>query len=245
MSRFFFVRCNRIIPAILTIAAILFLLIPFIAMASEPPRTVRLIYLETLGRPSSPAVKTRVIVIVSPDRTTVTEEGGTLIIDYLHHEIIRQKSQQSVAVHYPLRPSRPAEQHLQLDEMMMARLGSYRIFSSRQGGSYHGLPVTETMIRFGMGLTQARTAAPLESDFFGQRFGERTLQIEASPQVPHFARLAASAECRREVVRANPLLLQLDLINLIPLVGGLPLSLREQPGKTLEFLDLQLVEDGR
>ena len=214
-------------------------------MAREQPQTVRLTYLETRDRQPPPAIESKMIVTVSPDRTTVAQEGGVLIIDYLDHEVIRQKSEQPVAVHYPLRPSRPAEQHLQLDEMMMVRLGSYRILSHREGGHYHGRPVTETMIRFGIGLTQARTAMPLQNDFFGQRFGERTLQIEASAQVPHFARLAASADRHRALVRANPLLMQLDLINLIPLVGGLPLSLREQSGITLEFLALQLVEDGQ
>ena len=63
--------------------------------------------------------------------------------------------------------------------------------------------------------------------------------------MPYFAELARRASEHREAVRANPLLLQLDLINLIPLAGGLPLSLREQTGKILQFLELQPVEDGR
>lgn len=128
-------------------------------------------------------------------------------------------------------------------EMMMARLGSYRLLSRREGGTYHGMPVTETVIRFGVGLTQARTAVPLKYDYFGQPFGERTLHVEATDRVPHFAELAKQANDHRQTVRANPLLLQLDPIALIPLVGGLPLVFRDQSGKRLQFLESQLVED--
>ena len=228
------------------VTATLLFTAPVSATEHEPAKTICLTYREIpAGKALAAPDTAKVIITVAPHRTTLSQGDEETIIDYLNQEVIRQKSQPATAIHYPLRASRSPEARQKVDEVMMARLGSYRILSSREGGSYHGRPVTETVIRFGMGLIPARTAAPMQYDFFGQRFGERTLHIEASMQVPYFAELARRASEHREAVRANPLLLQLDLINLIPLAGGLPLSLREQTGKILQFLELQPVEDGR
>lgn len=233
-----------ILSAVFPVAAILFLLTPLTTNANEQPKAVRLTYRETHDQSSPPADEAKMILMVGADRTTITQGEDVLLIDYRNLEVIRHHCRRSAAIHYPLRPARPVEKSPTIAEEMMVRLGSYRILSSRKGGTYHGMPVKETVIRFGMGLAQARTAAPMQYDFYGQRFGERTLHIEAADRVPHFAELVKQASGHREAVRANPLLLQLDPINLIPLVGGLPLVLRDQSGKRLEFVELQLVEDG-
>ena len=142
------------------VTATLLFVAPVSATEHEPAKTICLTYQDIpVGKAIASADKARLIITVAPHRTTLSQGDEKTIIDYLNQEVIRQKSQFSTAIHYPLRASRSAEARLKVDEVMMARLGSYRILSSREGGSYHGGPVTETVIRFGMGLTPARTAA--------------------------------------------------------------------------------------
>jgi hypothetical protein len=60
-----------------------------------------------------------------------------------------------------------------------------------------------------------------------------------SDTVPGYDALARLAATRRPVIRANPLLLQLDPVNLILPLGGLPVRLEEGDNDRGRVLELQ------
>ena len=84
-----------------------------------------------------------------------------------------------------------------------------------------------------------RTAAPLTVAWCGETFGERRVRYLVSDTVPGYDALARLAATRRPVIRANPLLLQLDPVNLILPLGGLPVRLEEGDNDQGRVLELQ------
>lgn len=111
----------------------------------------------------------------------------------------------------------------------------YRIVATAPGRRVHGWPAAEKMVWFAPGLNRMRTVAPL----IVESFGERRLRCWVSEVVPGHEALARLAAARRPLVRANPLLLQLDLVNLILPLGALPVRLEEGRDDEMRVLELQ------
>ena len=65
------------------------------------------------------------------------------------------------------------------------------------------------------------------------------MRFFVSAAVPGHEALARLAAARRPVVRANPLLLQLDPVNLIVALGALPVRLEEGRSDGVRVLELQ------
>ena len=208
--------------------------------ADEPPRTLQLNYQEFSLNDAVAHGGRPVIFLVSPDQTVIRRAGEVVTIDYHNREVIREETERSVLVRYPLvSPELARNNDADLADAIMTRLGSYRIMRTQGSQRMHGLNAVEYQIWFGLGLTAARTAAPMNYAYFGQSFAERRVRCLASDKVAHYAALASMAESRRDLVRANPLLLQMDLVNLIRPLDGLPLRLEEQDGTILRFLAVQ------
>ena len=208
--------------------------------ADEPSRTLQLNYHEFSLKDTVAHGGRPVVFLVSPDQTVIRRAGEVVTIDYHNREVIREETERSVLVRYPLvSPELARNNDADLADAIMTRLGSYRIMRTQGSQRMHGLNAVEYQIWFGLGLTAARTAAPMNYTYFGQSFAEHRVLCLASDKVAHYAALASMAESRRDLVRANPLLLQMDLVNLIRPLGGLPVRLEEQDGPTLRFLDVQ------
>lgn len=229
----------RLSPVLLELAAslgaLLLCALPA-CLAGEPP--LRLVYEQTVSAPSGGTTRSAVVYAICPERTIIRREGEETIIDYRGLALTRKRAGSSVE--YPLNPPGTGEeQPRSLKDELMRRVATYRLGEAGPGQSIHGLPATEREIWFGVGLGLARTAMPVTVEYFGQRFGERRVQCAVSQMVVGYATLAAIARDRRMVARANPLLLQLDPSNLILLLDGLPIRLREQRGNAIHTLALQ------
>ncbi len=201
-------------------------------------QSLTLAYEHTVAAPSGGTTRSAVVYAISPEQTIIRRDGEETIIDYRGLALTRKRAGSSVE--YPLNPPGTGEeQPRSLKDGLMRRVATYRMGEARPGQRIHGLPATEREIWFGVGLSLARTAMPVTVKYFGQMFGERRMQCAVSQAVVGYATLAAIARDRRMVVRANPLLLQLDPSNLILLLDGLPIRLREQRGNALHTLALQ------
>jgi hypothetical protein len=99
--------------------------------------------------------------------------------------------------------------------------------------------VTEKQLWFGHELSRMRTAAPITQRHFGRVFRERQLRCQVSREVDKFDILVHIAEGRQAMIRANPLLLQMDPINLIPALNGLPVRVWEEKNGELHSFVLQ------
>ncbi|PIE69196.1 MAG: hypothetical protein CSA21_03475 [Deltaproteobacteria bacterium] len=197
---------------------------------------VRLVYLISEGK----AAGQQVTITATPERTCITSPEQTLEIRYRELEVLRATPPDEAPVRYPLNhPDQPRQDSFA--ETMRSRLASYTITDGGETVTLQGLKVRRKTVHFGYDLMVMRAMVPYRQNFFGEVFGERTLHYQVSVHHKLNARLRALTASRQEVVAANPLLLQLDLINLMPLLGGLPLRITDwQFGNRslLEFVPL-------
>ena len=177
---------------------------------------------------------------VEAERTLLDRDGLLLTIDYRDHRVIRQPAGRADRVIYPLTrpgdrvvtPATPAEE-------LRRQAGGYRIVATGPGLRVHGRPAEERLVWFGPGLSRLRTAESPTVVAYGETFGERRVRFFVSAAVPGHEALARLAAARRPVVRANPLLLQLDPVNLIVALGALPVRLEEGRSDGVRVLELQ------
>ena len=175
---------------------------------------------------------------VDAERTVLDRDGLLLIIDYHLLQVIRQPAGRAERVVYPLvAPGQPAAEPATPAEALRRQAAGYRIVATGPGRRVHAWPAVERLVWFGPGLSRLRTAAPLTVTCCGETFGERRVRCLVSDAVPGHDALARLAAARRPVVRANPLLLQLDPVNLILPLGALPVRLEEggDQGRVLEL----------
>jgi hypothetical protein len=186
--------------------------------ADVPDPSVTLVYLYTKVTASGSVQENQVRVTVSPDRTRIDCDNKTfLFIDYQRLMVLRQQPGGGPAERFSLNPvgfvdpdpNSPAAQ-------IQAQLASFQNIDL-----FNDDLVTEKQLWFGYELSRMRTAAPITQRHFGQVFRERQLRCQVSRKVDQFDILAHIAEGRQAIIRANPLLLQLDPINLIPALNGL------------------------
>ena len=210
--------------------------LPACAAGSGP---LTLAYAETLADPSGETVRSAVSYVISPEQTIVRRAEEETIIDYRRLTITRKRTGSSVE--YPLNPPDTNQKPPpSLQDGLMRQVAAYRLGKIRPGLRINGLNAMERQIWFGVGLSLAHTAIPVTVAYYGQVFGERRVQCWLSQAVTGYTTLAAIALERRKVVRANPLLLQLDPCNLILPLDGLPIRMQEQQGNTRRTLELQL-----
>lgn len=222
------------IPAVCII--LLICALPACAAGSGP---LTLVYAETLAEPSGETVRSAVSYVISPEQTIVRRAEEETIIDYRRLTITRKRTGSSVE--YPLSPPDTNQKPPpSLQDGLMRQVAAYRLGKIRPGLRINGLNAMERQIWFGVGLSLAHTAIPVTVAYYGQVFGERRVQCWLSQAVTGYTTLAAIALERRKVVRANPLLLQLDPCNLILPLDGLPIRMQEQQGNTRRTLELQL-----
>ena len=177
---------------------------------------------------------------VDAERTVLDRDGLVLTIDYHRRQVIRQPAGRPARVVYPLaHPGQRTAEPATPTEELRRQAAGYRIVATGPGRRVHTWPAVERLVWFGPGLSRLRTAAPLTVAWCGETFGERRLRCLVSDAVPGHDALARLAQARRPVVRANPLLLQLDPVNLILPLGGLPVRLEEQGRNQVRVLELQ------
>jgi len=177
---------------------------------------------------------------VDAERTVLDRDGLVLTIDYHLLQVIRQPAGRTDRVVYPLaRPGQRTAEAATPAEELRRQAAGYRIVATGPGRRMHALPTVERLVWFGPGLSRLRTAAPLTVAWCGETFGERRVRYLVSDTVPGYDALARLAATRRPVIRANPLLLQLDPVNLILPLGGLPVRLEEGDNDQGRVLELQ------
>lgn len=192
---------------------------------------------ETITRPSKKATRSAIAYVISPDRTVIRRHSEETIIDYCGLALIRSRSGSSVR--YPLNPPTTSQEQLApLSDGLMRRVAAYRLAKPGAGLVIRGMPTVERSIWFGPGPSLSLVAKPLTVEYFGQTFGERRLQCWVSQSVANYATMAAIVRDRRAVVRANPLLLQIDPTNLILPLDGLPIRIQEYRDAALYRLEL-------
>lgn len=177
---------------------------------------------------------------VDAERTVLERDGLVLTIDYQRHQVIRHPSGRANRVIYPLvAPGERAAIPATPGQALRQQAAGYRIVATAPGRRVHGWPAAEKLVWFGPGLSRMRTVAPLTVNSFGETFGERRLRFWVSEAVPGHEALALLAAARRPLVRANPLLLQLDLVNLTLPLGALPIRLEQVRDDEVRVLELQ------
>ena len=210
---------------------------PVTVVAADRP-VVRLEY----RQPGPTGVRTTggLTLTVEAERTLLDRDGLLLTIDYRDHRVIRQPAGRADRVIYPLtRPGDRAVTPATPAEELRRQAGGYRIVATGPGLRVHGRPAEERLVWFGPGLSRLRTAVSPTVVAYGETFGERRVRFFVSAAVPGHEALARLAAARRPVVRANPLLLQLDPVNLIVALGALPVRLEEGRSDGVRVLELQ------
>lgn len=217
-----------------TLGALLLCALPECSAGGQP---LTLTYEATVSSASGRTTRSAVVYVISPERTIIRRNGEEAIIDYHRLAFIRKR--EGSTVEYPLNPpGTEHEQTISLQDGLMRRVAAYRLANPKAGLVIRGLPTVERSIWFGTGSALSLTAMPLAVEYFGQIFTERRIQCWVSQGVRNYAMIAEIARSRRAVVRANPLLLQVDPTNLILPLDGLPIRLREQRSDSLHLLEL-------
>lgn len=207
-----------------------------LAAADAPGSSVTLVYLHTRVSVSGSVREKPITVTVSPDRTRIDCGKETfLVIDYQRRMVLRQLPGGNPPERFSLNPAGFVDPDPNaLAAQIQAQLASFRsidLFSDDL--------VTEKQIWFGYELSRMRTAAPITQRHFGRVFSERQLRCQVSREVDQFDILVRIAEGRQAIIRANPLLLQLDPINLIPALNGLLIRAWEEKNGDLHSFVLQ------
>jgi hypothetical protein len=204
--------------------------------ADMPDPVVTLVYLHTKVTASGLVQEKRVRVTVSPDRTRIDCGKETfLVIDYQRRMVLRQQPGGDPPEHFSLNPDGFVDPDPNsLAAQIQAQLASVRSIDLVSEDS-----VTEKQLWFGYELSRMRTAAPITQRHFGQVFRERQLRCQVSREGDYFDILVHISEERQAMIRANPLLLQLDPINLIPILNGLPVRAWEEKNGEIHTFVLQ------
>ena len=206
--------------------------------AAAGPWPLRLEYRQP--RPAGEQTPIALTLTIEAERTVMDRDGLKLSIDYGRRELIRQEVGREDRVVYPLAPpgGRPAAPATP-GEALRVQAAAYRIVATRPGQRVRAWPAREVQVWFGPGLSRLRTMVPLAVTAFGEQFGERRVRYWVSAAVTDHDALRQLAAGRRPLVRANPLLLQLDPVNLILPLGALPVRLEEPSDGGVRVLELQ------
>ena len=204
---------------------------------AQDDQKLTLRYQESVTASSGAKSHSELIYQVDAERTVIRQDGLETIIDYQGLALSRNREGSSVT--YPLlAPEIDRSQPLSPQDGLMRRVAAYRLAQPGAGLVIRGLPTIERGVWFGPGPSLSLIAKPLTIEYFGQTFGERRLQCWVSQRVANYPALAEIARSHRAVVRANPLLLQIDPTNLILPLDGLPVRLQEYRDDALHRLEL-------
>ena len=215
---------------------LLALLLSVLVAVPAGGHTLTLRYQETLTWPSKETTHSEVSYTITPEETVIQRMGEEVAIHYRKLTLTRTQGDRSVE--YPLAPPGTGQHHpTSLQDGLMRRVAVYRLGDLRAGLRIGDIPTVERSIWFGAGLALSGSASAPSVTSFGQRFSERRIQCWVSKENALYDAVAAIARERRAVVRANPLLLQLDLSNLTLPLDGLPLRLREQREGAVSLLE--------
>lgn len=204
--------------------------------ANEIKTPIILKYLHTKEVSLIPSQKKLIIITIHSDRTRIDfDKARSLIIDYQQGIVLRQGPGKKATQQYALNPvgfdnSNPKE----FPALIEAALASFR---SIDRSIEDTVQIKE--IWFGYELSRMRIAAPITQSHYGKIFGERLLRCQVSRDVDQFDVLVRIAEKRQSMVDANPLLLQLDPVNLIPVLEGLPVRVWENKNDEIHTYVLQ------
>ena len=204
---------------------------------SADGQPLTLTYEETISAPLRDTTRSPVVYVISPERTIIRRNGEETVVDYQTLALVRRREGSSIE--YPLNPPGTGQKlSPSLQDNLMRRIAAYRLANPKAGLVIRGLPTVERSIWFGVSPALSLTAMPLSVEYFGQVFTERRIQCWVSQGTRTYGTMAEIARSRRAVVRANPLLLQVDPTNLILPLEGLPIRLREQRDEALHLLEL-------
>jgi hypothetical protein len=228
----------RIPPPAFFLLAVLSFMVLACRAAAAPAGEWALVYEETFLSPGAAPAGGEVHVRFTPEQTMIEDRHGHLHIDYRQLSLERQPLGQ-VVVRYTLQPAQPAGSPSSPGRAIAAMLAEYRVERTGRRERIGPLPAEEKMIWFGAGLSRSRTMAPVTLEAFGMVMGERRWRCWVS-EGRHEA-LRRIAEERRQVVLANPLLLQVDPVNLVLVLEGLPLRIEESEGARVRVLALRSI----
>jgi hypothetical protein len=141
----------------------------------------------------------------------------------------------------PAPPEAPAAppQARRVDSAMAQALAGYEITSGSPDGPVRGFPVALKTVWFGRGFLESRLTGSLVFTQWGRRFTEKRVQLWVTREHSDYLPLAALAADREPILRANPLLAQLDFTLLIHELGGLPVRLEERGKDMVVRIELQ------
>ncbi|NCA71689.1 MAG: hypothetical protein EOM91_16730 [Sphingobacteriia bacterium] len=118
-------------------------------------------------------------------------------------------------------------------------LARYEITPASAAGPVRGFPVSAKTLWLGRGFLESRMTGTLHQTLWGRRFSERRVQLWVTTEHRHYRTLAALMAERAPILRANPMLAQVDWTVLIPELGGLPVRLDERGKDLLMRVELQ------
>ncbi|NCA72359.1 MAG: hypothetical protein EOM91_20275 [Sphingobacteriia bacterium] len=133
----------------------------------------------------------------------------------------------------------PVPQARRTDSTMAQALARYEITSESTDGPVRGFPVAMKTVWFGRGFLESRLTGSLVHTQWGRRFTEKRVQLWITREHSDYLPLATLAADREPILRANPLLAQLDWTLLIHELGGLPVRLEERGKDMVVRIELQ------
>ena len=166
---------------------------------------------------------------ITPDTTEISDGPRRLVIDYAGRRVVTQSEPEEPPREFPLYPPlAPGETPQGLEGGLALEIARYELQDDGPGDQVHGWRTQEKTLYFGAGLAAAQVAGPFAIKRYGRTFRERRVHVRVSNEHPHALALRQIAEAHRALVAANPLLLQLDWVNMIPVLDGLPVALLER-----------------
>ena len=184
-------------------------------------------------------------LVITPGTTTVQDGQRRLLIDYDGRKILTQSAPEDPPQEYPLYPPlAPGEAPRGLEGGVAAEIARYALRDDGPGAAVNGWRTTEKTLYFGAGLAPSQVAGPFAIRRYGRTFRERRVYVRVTNEHPHSLALRQIALQHQPLVQANPLLLQLDWVNLIPVLDGLPVALLERGRKvTLRLVLIDAAAD--
>jgi len=168
-------------------------------------------------------------LVITPGTTTILDGPRRLLIDYENRKISAQSEPEEPTRDYPLYPPlAPGERPQGLEGGVAEEIARFDLTDDGPGDRVNGWRTQEKTLYFGAGLAPSQVAGPFAIRRYGRTFRERSVHVRVSNEHPHSLALRQIAEGHRPLVEANPLLLQLDWVNLIPVLDGLPVALLER-----------------
>ena len=168
-------------------------------------------------------------LLVTPGTTTISEGERRLLIDYDGIRVVSWSDVQAPPQEYPLFPPlADGESPHGLADGVAAAIARYERTDDGHGGLIAGWRTREHTLYFGADLAPAQVAGPFAVKRYGRTFRERRVHVRTTHDHPHATALRQIAAQRQPLVAANPFLLQLDWVNLIPVLDGVPVALLER-----------------